>query len=117
MLTRSYVICRRSMTRFRRKSDGCTRLWKPRSWVTAACSISRICSAAIRQGRQDVEQLPADGAEGRVRKKGGRKSASSTEEGLLPVIEAIVANHTAGSPVDEGTRWTNRSPRQISEEL
>ena len=28
----------------------------------------------IRQGRQDVEQLPADAAEGRIRKKGGPES-------------------------------------------
>ena len=29
----------------------------------------------------------------------------------------MVANHTAGSPVREGILWTNRSPREISEEL
>jgi hypothetical protein len=29
----------------------------------------------IRQGRQDVEQLPDDEAEGRVRKKGGPKES------------------------------------------
>jgi hypothetical protein len=29
----------------------------------------------IRQGREDVEQLPADEAEGRVRKKGGSKAS------------------------------------------
>ena len=28
----------------------------------------------IRAGRQDIEQLPTDAAEGRVRKKGGPKS-------------------------------------------
>ena len=28
-----------------------------------------------------------------------------------------MANHTAGSPVREGILWTNRSPREISEEL
>jgi len=29
----------------------------------------------IRQGREDVEQLPIDEAEGRVRKKGGSKAS------------------------------------------
>ena len=29
----------------------------------------------IRQGRQDVEQLPADAADGRVRKKGGPQNS------------------------------------------
>lgn len=28
-----------------------------------------------------------------------------------------MADHTAGSPVDENIRWTNRSPREIAEEL
>ena len=29
----------------------------------------------IRQGREDIEQLPVDGAEGRIRKKGGSKAS------------------------------------------
>ncbi len=29
----------------------------------------------IRQGRRDVEQLPADAAEGRIRKKGGPQNS------------------------------------------
>lgn len=36
---------------------------------------------------------------------------------MLDAIEEIVADHTAGSPVDDGIRWTNQSPRQICEQL
>lgn len=50
-------------------------------------------------------------------KKGGRKTASTAQTELLPALEAVVEDHTAGSPVEEGIRWTNRSPGQISEEL
>jgi hypothetical protein len=50
-------------------------------------------------------------------KKGGRKLANLAQPGLVEAVEDIVADHTAGSPVDEGIRWTNQSPRQISEEL
>ncbi len=50
-------------------------------------------------------------------KKGGRKKASLAQPELLRAIEKIVADHTAGSPVDEGIRWTNQSPRQMSEEV
>jgi hypothetical protein len=50
-------------------------------------------------------------------KKGGRKLANLAQPGLLEAVEDIVADHTAGSPVDENIRWTNQSPRQISEEL
>jgi hypothetical protein len=36
---------------------------------------------------------------------------------LREAIEDCVAEHTAGSPVDEHLLWTNRSPRQIAQEL
>jgi Rhodopirellula transposase DDE domain len=35
----------------------------------------------------------------------------------VEAVEAAVATHTAGSPVDENIVWTNRSPRQIAEEV
>lgn len=50
-------------------------------------------------------------------KKGGRKKASEAQPDLLPAIEAVIANDTAGSPVDENIRWTNRSVPQLAEEL
>jgi hypothetical protein len=40
-----------------------------------------------------------------------------TQPGLVAAVEAAVAEHTAGSPVDENIVWTNRSPQQIAEEL
>ena len=54
-----------------------------------------------------------DGSE----KKGGRKKASVAQPGLIDVVEAVVSEHTAGSPVDENILWTNRSPREIAEEV
>lgn len=50
-------------------------------------------------------------------KRGGRKKASVTQPGLVEAVEAVVAEHTAGSPVDENILWTNRSPREIAEEV
>ena len=35
----------------------------------------------------------------------------------MQAIEAVVAEHTAGSPVDQSILWTNRSPREIAEEV
>ena len=32
-------------------------------------------------------------------------------------MQSVVANHTAGSPVDEKILWTNQSPRRIAEEV
>jgi hypothetical protein len=40
-----------------------------------------------------------------------------TQPGLVAAVETVVAEHTAGSPVDENILWTNRSPREIAEEV
>jgi DDE family transposase len=50
-------------------------------------------------------------------KKGGRKPASVAQPDLLPAMEALIERDTAGSPVDEGIRWTNRSAPDLAEEL
>jgi Rhodopirellula transposase DDE domain len=36
---------------------------------------------------------------------------------LLPAVETLIEHDTAGSPVDEGLRWTNRSVPDLAEEL
>ena len=36
---------------------------------------------------------------------------------MLPAVEALIERDTAGSPVDDGLRWTNRSPADLTEEL
>jgi hypothetical protein len=50
-------------------------------------------------------------------KRGGRKKASIAQPGLIEAVAATVADHTAGSPVDESLLWTNRSPHDIAQEL
>lgn len=39
------------------------------------------------------------------------------QPGLVESIQRKVADHTAGSPVDQNIRWTNRSPREIAQEI
>ena len=36
---------------------------------------------------------------------------------MVPAVTALIEKDTAGSPVDESIRWTNRSPAQLVEEL
>ena len=50
-------------------------------------------------------------------KKGGRKPASVAQPELLPAVEALIEHDTAGSPVAEGLRWTNRPVAGLAEEL
>lgn len=47
-------------------------------------------------------------------KKGGRKQASCE---AVTELRAIVQTHTAGSPVEPGRLWTNRSPSELCEAL
>jgi hypothetical protein len=50
-------------------------------------------------------------------KKGGRKKAIDAQPELLAAVEQAIARDTAGSPVDENLRWTNRSAADIADEL
>lgn len=50
-------------------------------------------------------------------KKGGRKKASEAEPQVVDRLEARVEVHTAGSAVEPGELWTNRSLRELAEEL
>ena len=50
-------------------------------------------------------------------KKGGRKKASCQHPELVETLREVVEVHTAGSPVEPGQLWTNRSPSELSAEL
>jgi len=68
-------------------------------------------------GEKDLACLPDDEAQGRVRKKGGRKKASLADADLVPRLRQNLETHTAGSPVEPGALWTNRSAAQLADEL
>jgi hypothetical protein len=57
--------------------------------------------------------LPRDASE----KKGGRNKASLVQPGLIAAVEAAVDDRTAGSPMKDTLRWTNRSPQDIANAL
>src|SRR2546426_3842387 len=92
-----------------------------RNLATAACSMWRTCSTVMRTpsivGGTTWRSFPLIKRPGASEKKGGRKKASIADPELVEAVETAVAEHTAGSPVDEDLLWTNRSPRQIAEEL
>lgn len=48
---------------------------------------------------------------------GGRKSAFETIEGLDAAFLRVIAQHTAGSPMDETVKWTNLTRREIAQLL
>lgn len=54
---------------------------------------------------------------GECEKKGGRRKASLADPALVPTLQQAVQDHTAGSPVEPGQLWTNRSPAELAREL
>ncbi|CAA9576178.1 hypothetical protein AVDCRST_MAG81-2268 [uncultured Synechococcales cyanobacterium] len=50
-------------------------------------------------------------------KGGGRKSAFEQIAGLDEVFLQVIAQHTAGSPMDETVKWTNLNWREIAKLL
>ena len=54
----------------------------------------------------------------RIRQAGaGRKPATQTLPQLEETFLAVLAEHTAGSPVDEKVKWTNLTHEQIADQL
>ena len=54
----------------------------------------------------------------RIRQVGaGRKPATETLPQLEETFLAVLAEHTAGSPVDENVKWTNLTHEQIADQL
>jgi len=62
------------------------------------------------------EVLPDKG--GRIRQVGGgRKRAEDVDESLEADFLTLMADYTAGDPMDETQRWTSLSPREIADKL
>jgi hypothetical protein len=82
--------------------------------------ISRVFGCdrhTIRQGLLELrDSLPEQ--EKRIRRPGGgRKSVVATTAGLVEAFLAVLAEHTAGSPMDEKVKWTNLTRPEIVDQL
>jgi len=97
------------------------RRWKRKSSATGEFNTSRGYSAAMRTRFIAACRMSPNCRRTRrlaaSEKKGGRTKASIAQPGLIEAVAEKVADHTAGSPVDESLLWTNRSPQEIAEEL
>jgi hypothetical protein len=73
----------------------------------------------VREGMKDLQRLPEKPeAEQRVRRAGGgRKGYSETYPGIDEKFLAVLADHTAGDPMNAHIRWANLSPVEIAARL
>jgi len=68
----------------------------------------------LQQGMRDLQDESMID-ETRIRQSGGgRKSALAQIDGIDDAFLRVIANHTAGSPMDEQVKWTNLTRQQIA---
>ena len=88
--------------------------WGGISYISA---LLRCSYTSIRLGLGELESEVAMSSE-RIRANGGgRKTAFETVEGLDESFLKVIAQHTAGSPMDESQKWTNLKRQEISQLL
>ena len=71
----------------------------------------------IRFGREELDDESAMSMSEIRRSGGGRKSVFETIEGLDAAFLKVIAQHTAGSPMDEQVKWTNLNRQEIAQLL
>jgi hypothetical protein len=71
----------------------------------------------IRFGREELDDSLAMNMSQIRRRGGGRKSVFETIEGLDAAFLKVIAQHTAGSPMDEQIKWTNLNRQEIAQLL
>lgn len=69
----------------------------------------------IRSGLSELDDVEALNQEGIRAKGGGRKSSFEIVEGLDEVFHEVLEEHTAGSPMDEGQKWTKLKRQEIAQ--
>jgi len=69
---------------------------------------------AMQLGKRELEQQQ-ELSQSRVRRAGGgRKAALATIAGLDEAFLSVIAQHTAGSPMDDTIKWTNLTRQEIA---
>lgn len=82
--------------------------------------ISRVLGCDYRTIKLGMQELRDETAlhQPRIRRPGGgRKTAFGTIEGLDEAFLRVIADHTAGSPMDDAVKWTHLTRGEIAQLL
>lgn len=85
--------------------------------ITYISQLFECDDKPIRDGMKELKQGVVLSQSGIRQAGGGRKSAFETIEGLDAAFLRVIAQHTAGSPMDETLKWTNLTRQEIAELL
>jgi hypothetical protein len=87
-----------------------------RGGITHLARVTGLSRQTVRAGIAELRGVPALAA-GRIRRAGGgRKPVETADPALLAMLEALLAEHTAGSPMD-ALRWTSQSTTKLATAL
>ena len=82
--------------------------------------IGRVLNCDYRTIKSGMQELSDERVlhEDRIRRPGGgRKAAVDTIEGLDEAFLRVIADHTAGSPMDDSVKWTHLTRAEIAQLL
>ena len=81
------------------------------------CELLGCDRKTVIQGKKDLETLEGTRVIGdRVRiEGGGNKETINKIEKINDIFLKIIEINTAGDPMNEGVKWTNLTPKEISE--
>lgn len=85
--------------------------------ITYISQLFECDDKPIRNGMKELEQEAVLNQSEIRQAGGGRKSAFETIEGLDAAFLRVIAQHTAGSPMDATVKWTNLTRQEIAELL
>ena len=88
-----------------------------RGGISYICEILKCDYSAVSRGQKELESEINKDEPRQRREGGGRKSILLTREGIDEAFLEIIANSTAGSPMDETIKWTNLSQEEIARRL
>jgi hypothetical protein len=88
--------------------------WGGKSYISR---LFKCDDESIQLGLAELEDETALKRSRIRRQGGGRPKALETIEGLDEAFLRVVAQHTAGSPVDETVKWTNLTRQEIAQLL
>ena len=85
--------------------------------ISYICEIFECDYSGVSRGQKELI-TPLDKNDKSQREKGGgRKSILLTREGIDEAFLEVIADSTAGSPMDESIKWTNLSRKEIRNRL
>jgi transposase len=86
-----------------------------RGGVKLMCKATKLSTATLYRGFQDLDNKNLDTSRVRVI-GGGRKKATKKQSGLLEALDALVDPTAIGNP-ENPLKWTSKSVRKLAEEL